>query len=345
MPKPLDWQLIDRYLAGEASPDEVADVRSRAQADPVWAQALELLRADFAERSRRQWDTDLAWTRMRPRLTAEQELPTVRSQAAGTRVPLHGITTRWRIAASLLVVAGSLATWQIVSRLRSRVPNASVAVAMNEIVTPSGSRNTITLGDGSRVTLNAGSRLRWPQDFGTASRDVYLDGEAYFVATHDPARPFRVHARDAVAHDLGTRFTVRAYPELPNVEVVVSEGAVSLRHDRPAADSAILATGQLGRLGASGPPTVESNVAVERWTAWTGGSLVLDGLTLTEAIPQLERWYDAKFTITDPRLAERHVSARFHDETLPQMLDALALALGARWQQSGRTVTLSPIDR
>ena len=339
MPEPLDWQLIDRYLAGEASPDEVADVRSRAQADPVWAQALELLRADVAKRSPRQWDTDLAWTRVRPRLTAEPELPAVRSQVVRTN-------TRWRIAASLLVVAGSLATWQIASRLRSRAPNASVAAAaMNEIVTPSGSRNTITLGDGSRVTLNAGSRLRWAHDFGTASRDVYLDGEAYFVAAHDPARPFRVHARDAVAHDLGTRFTVRAYPELPNVEVVVTEGAVSLRHDRPAADSAILATGQLGRLGASGPPTVESNVSVERWTAWTGGSLVLDGLTLTEAIPQLERWYDAKITVTDPRLAERHVSARFHDETLPQMLDALALALGARWQQSGRTVTLSPMNR
>jgi transmembrane sensor len=339
MPEPLDWQLIDRYLAGEASPEEVADVRSRSQADPVWAQALELLRADVAQRSPRQWDTDLALTRVRPRLAAEPEIPTVRSQAVRTNA-------RWRIAASLLVVAGSLATWQIASRLRSGAPNASVAAAtMDEIVTPSGSRNTITLGDGSRVTLNAGSRLRWAQDFGTASRDVYLDGEAYFVAAHDPTRPFRVHARDAVAHDLGTRFTVRAYPELPNVEVVVTEGAVSLRHDRPAADSAILATGQLGRLGTSGAPTVESNVAIERWTAWTGGSLVLDGLTLTEAIPQLERWYDAKITVTDPRLAERHVSARFHDETLPQMLDALALALGARWQQSGRTVTLSPMTR
>jgi hypothetical protein len=40
MPEPLDWQLIDRYLAGEASPEEVADFRSRSQADPVWAQAL-----------------------------------------------------------------------------------------------------------------------------------------------------------------------------------------------------------------------------------------------------------------------------------------------------------------
>jgi ferric-dicitrate binding protein FerR (iron transport regulator) len=201
------------------------------------------------------------------------------------------------------------------------------------------------LGDGSRATLNAGSRLRWANDFGARTRDVYLDGEAYFTVTHDASRPFRVHARGAVAHDLGTRFTVRAYAELPHVEVVVAEGSVSLRHDRDAADSAILQTGQLGRLGASGAPTIESNVAVDRWTAWTGGALVLEGLTLADALPQLERWYDVRFVLADSALARRRVQARFHDEPLPQVLDALSLALGARWQQSGRTVTIIPAGR
>src|SRR4051812_38294358 len=118
MPEPLDWQLIDRYLAGEASPDEVADVRSRAQADPVWAQALELLRSDFANRSPRQWNADLAWSRVRPRLTTESEIPTVRRQ------PVRA-TSRWRIAASVLVVAGSIVTWQIISRVRPHAPNAT----------------------------------------------------------------------------------------------------------------------------------------------------------------------------------------------------------------------------
>ena len=134
---------------------------------------------------------------------------------------------------------------------------------------------------------------------------------------------------------------MRAYDELAQIEVVVAEGSVSLRHDRANADSAILGTGQLGRLGESGRPTVESSVAVDRWTAWTNGSLVLEGLTVAEALPQLERWYDATIVVADPQLATRRVSARFHDETLPQMLDALTLALGAKWQQSGRTITLT----
>jgi transmembrane sensor len=242
------------------------------------------------------------------------------------------------MAAGVVLVVGALA-WRM---LAGPASIGTGALAVREVVTPNGSRNTFTLDDGSRVTLNAGSRLRWAPDFGARTRDVHLEGEAYFVVTHDTTRPFRVHVRGGVAHDLGTRFTVRAYPELPQIEVAVAEGAVSLRRDTIAAtDSAIVRAGQLGRLSESGVPVVEVDVAMDHWTAWTAGSLVLDGLTLAEAVPRIERWYDATITIADPRLANRHVSARFTHETLPQMLDALTLALGARWQQSGRSITLS----
>lgn len=337
MPDPSEWHLIDRYLAGEASPAETATVRARIDADPAWADAVEMLRADFSARRDSRWHTEQAWSTTQQRTLAHHD------ELAARRAASSAIINRpWgRIAAGLLIAAGSLATWQYIGRSHSTVANAT----FSDIRTPNGTRQTVTLGDGSRVTLNAGSRLHWAPDFNTRTRDVHLEGEAFFVVSHDASRPFRVHARGAVAHDLGTRFTVRAYAELAHVQVVVAEGAVSLRHDRASADSAVLTVGQLGRLGETGAPTVESNVPVERWTAWTGGALVLEGLTLTEVLPQLERWYDVSITVTDKSLAARRVSARFHDETLPQMLDALTLALHAQWQQSGRSVVLNPVDR
>jgi ferric-dicitrate binding protein FerR (iron transport regulator) len=276
------------------------------------------------------WNEDAAWTRLRSRLETE---PAIRPAQPVRR------SRRWiAIAAGVVITVGAAAYAALVSR-----SVATPETFAHEVVTPNGARQTLTLDDGSRVTLNAGSRLRWRADFGGRSRDVFLDGEAYFAVTHDASRPFRVHARGAVAHDLGTRFTVRAYRELPHIEVVVAEGSVSIRRDAAAADSAILVTGQLGRLGDTGSPTVESNVSLERWTAWTNGSLVLDGLTLAEAVPQLERWYDATIVLSDPALASRRVTARFHDETLSQMLDALTLALGATWRQSGRSITIAPV--
>ena len=342
MTEPLDLHLIDRYLAGEATPGELATIKAQGQADPAWAAALDALAAEFARQPTSRWKTDAAWSRMQPAI-GNGRTPVRRISQISHTASRSAPTRQLLIAAAFLLAVGGT-TWRVATRQRGTSVDPTKLV--NEIVTPNGSRNTFTLGDGSRVTLNAGSRLRWDHDFGAGTRDVYLDGEAYFVVTHDGGRPFRVHARGAIAHDLGTRFTVRAYPELPQLEVVVAEGSVSLRHDRgEARDSALLGAGQLGRLGASWPPTIESNVAVDRWTAWTNGSLVLEGLTLKEALPQLERWYDAKITLADPRLAKRRLTARFHDETLPQMLDALTLALGAKWERHGRSITLTSVTQ
>ena len=346
MTDPQDWHLIDRYLAGEATAEEIAAIEARRLHDPAWARTLDVLRTEFAPHRTTPLEVDLAWARLRSRVDATHTRSTRLDEtpAATSHRRLSPLATSWfRIAAALVITAGLLATWRLVAARRNTTPGIEpgpTAAFANDVRTPNGTRQTITLGDGSQVTLNAGSRLRW-SDAGSGPRDIYLDGEAYFSVTHDPGRPFSVHARSAVAHDLGTRFTVRAYPELTQVEVVVAEGSVSLRRDRVAAsDSAILTVGQLGRLGESGPLTVESNVAIERWTAWTGGWLILDGLTLADAIPQLQRRYDVTIAVPDSALAARRITTRFHDETLPQVLDALTLALSARWQQSGRTVTL-----
>jgi transmembrane sensor len=327
-----DWRTLDRHLAGNASPDEERAVREWIAADPTRAAFLRELRRVHGTGGAEQWDTDAAWAKLSARVKGA-----TRSPLRVTPSRPWYTTTPARIAAALLLTAGTYATWQVVK------PSEEQRTAMRELVTPHGQRATATLGDGSRVILNAGSRLRYPADFSRGPRDVHLEGEAYFEVTHHGARPFRVHAHDGVAHDLGTRFTVRAYPELRRVDVVVTEGRVSLRRDQPTAtDSVVLESGQLGRLTASGPPAVVTDVDITAYVGWTAGSLVLEGLTLEEALPQLERWFDVEIRVADRALASRRIYARFRDETLTQVLDALSLALGARYERTGRVVTLHP---
>lgn len=329
--------VLDRYLAGEATPREIQVIDAHRKADPRWGAMIDALRSELAESREADWRVDAAWARLQPALANVTSPPAVTNGATSRPPAPYVRTVRWLAAAAVVVAAAGL-LWRTIQR---RAP-LDVAAAAHEVATPNGTRHTFTLDDGTRVTLNAGSRLRWANDFGAKVRDVWLDGEAYFSVAHDASRPFRVRARGAIAHDLGTRFAVRAYAELPAVEVVVAEGSVSLRHDRTeSADSAVLTAGQLGRIDSIGAPTVETNVRVDRWTAWTTGSLVLENVSLGDAIPQIERWYDATITVADPALARRRVTARFHDETLPQTLDALALALGARWERTGRSITLT----
>jgi transmembrane sensor len=210
------------------------------------------------------------------------------------------------------------------------------------------------LADGSRVVLNAGSRLRYAEDFGRpgVAREVHLDGEAYFEVTHDATRPFRVHAGPALAEDLGTRFSVRAYAGT-RAQVVVAEGRVSMRSNTTARlDSAILGPGQRGRLAPDGSATsgtvLVDSVNPQRYLSWTSGTLTLDDVPLREAVPMLERWFDIELRLADSTLADRRVTAVYRDQSLSQVLDALALALGARYERSAsntRAVTFFAVRR
>jgi transmembrane sensor len=213
---------------------------------------------------------------------------------------------------------------------------------MRTVFTLNGQRTTVTLDDGTRVSLNGNSRIRCAASYGKKSRDVYLDGEAYFDVTHDASRPFRVHARDGIAEDLGTRFTVSAYGDQSALEVAVAEGLVALARDSTNAQPVRIGAGSVGRLEATGAPTVATVASLDRYLAWTTGSLVLDGVPLRRAVAELQRWYDVAITVSDSALAARPVVARFHGESVQQVLDALSLALDARVERRGAAYVISP---
>jgi len=158
---------------------------------------------------------------------------------------------------------------------------------------------------------------------------------------HDESRPFRVHARGSVAQDVGTRFVVRAYSEQRSVDVVVTDGAVSLHRSGASSAPALVAAGQRGRVDSTGAITIAAEPDLERWTEWTRGGIVLEGMTLGDAALELGRRFGVQVEIRGDDFARRRVSARFHDEPLPRVLDALAVALGGRWTRDGQRVVFA----
>ena len=345
----FDWHIIDRVLAGEASAEDDAALRQWLAEDPRHAELLRALRAAAepnAGRASDNWNVDAAWSRLSSRVDGIRSPRPValRPAQSEARSPVRR-SLRRRFA----VVAASLAAASVVALLWrfSPVPEARQAtrMPMREVVAANGQQMRVTLHDGTRVVLNAGSRLRYAPTLGSSARDVELEGEAYFDVVHDASRPFRVHARGNVAEDIGTRFVVRAYRESKNVEVVVEEGRVSLKHERVGTPPAMLDAGQLGRVELDGSVTVVDSADVERWVSWTHGALVLDGLSLAEAAVEIGRRFDAHVVIQDPDLAQRRVSARFRNEPLHNVLDALTIAVGARWTRDGNQLIISTAER
>ena len=99
---------------------------------------------------------------------------------------------------------------------------------MNEVIVPYGKKSQLVLADGTKVWLNAGSRLAFPTRFTGNKREVYLEGEAYFEVIKSDNKPFSVNAREVMVRVLGTRFNVSAYANDNAIETVLVEGYVNL---------------------------------------------------------------------------------------------------------------------
>jgi ferric-dicitrate binding protein FerR (iron transport regulator) len=184
--------------------------------------------------------------------------------------------------------------------------------------------------------------LRLAAGFGTSTREVFLEGQAFLRVKHDSTRPFVVNAGGTRATDLGTAFEVRAYPN-EGVRVAVTEGMVEVRRDSGVPDSTVLQAGDIAEVPASGETVVRRQQNVERLLEWTRGQLVFENAELSEVGRDLERWYDVQVRFEDPSIRSLHFTAQLRtadsiDEILTQIHLSLS-SLRVRAERNGKVVT------
>lgn len=339
----MDWELLDRYLSGEASQDERGRVEAWLAEDPEhWAQ-FAALREAIANAALSEAEIEEAKAEVWARL--EQEVGKTGGVGAGGRARGPRGAARdfapssrrpWftgaQLAAALfLAVLGGTALGVLMLHRRSPAP----AEAMRVATTTPGQRAMFRLPDGTQVVLGVASTLRYPAAFTSRSRELSLEGEAYFEVVHDQRRPFVVRAADLVARDAGTEFTVRAYPEDVGARVVVREGRVAIRAAVRATGTRerVVAPGQLGRLGGDGEPIVEQ-ADTAAYFAWTQGRLVFTNTPLREAVRQIERWRDVEIHLS-PDVGERQFTTSFGDESTSAILQVIGTGLRLDVVQTG----------
>jgi transmembrane sensor len=333
----VDWERLDRFVAAQAPPDEMAALAAWVNSDPELRALASRMRSvgEPADAQGRDWDVRSAWQRLHNRMSG----PALRLLSPGPRGGTFSLGRALSAAAVVILVAASslwfLARWR-------RDPNS-----IHDVATQRSQTAVLELPDGSRVMLGPASSLRFRDrgalGVGTA-RDLYLEGEAYLEVKHDPLRPFRVHTAAGLVEDLGTEFIVSAYPDAPGMRVVVAKGMVAL-YGTPSTTRRPLVTlghGDLADLAVSGVATVTHDVNLALYLAWTRGDLAFDGTRLGDVVPALERWYDIDIRLSDNDLAERRLTATFRRESLSQVLELLALSLDMRVQREGRTVLITP---
>lgn len=321
-----DWQRIARYLANETTDDERRAVDEWLAESEANRQAFRSIQQHWTHTQTDLPDSDPAsvWDRhIAPRLLADElaETPVL---------PLHSSLPwwqrragQWRVAAAVAgILLGSYALYYRFQR------EPTPQVAQN----PVGKRSLITLSDGSRVWLNADSKLEYPKKFSGSLREVRLVGEAFFDVTHNPSQPFVIRLETASIRVLGTSFNVRAYPGDASVKTTVVTGRVAFVPNKPAqtvdasrppADTVFVLPNHHVIQQLQTRAVMEEMVVAQKETAWKDNRLVFDQTPMHEVARTLERWYGTRVTLETPALTNCPLTATFEGQSLREVMDLM----------------------
>jgi len=186
----------------------------------------------------------------------------------------------------------------------------------------------IELPDGSVATLNHDTKINYPDKFSGNTREVQIEGEAFFEVRPDPVHPFIIRAGKATIKVLGTSFNVNAYPGNEDVEVVVETGKVQLTrmsNGTTPASEIILDPGDRGILAGHEEELKKGRNDNPNFLSWKTRDFVFNKTSLKEVIEQLNKVYQVRVKAGDPQVERLRISARFEGRSLDFILKVISM--------------------
>lgn len=182
----------------------------------------------------------------------------------------------------------------------------------------------VELSDGSTVELNLNSELRY-LNYKDERRVTLIKGEAFFRVSHDSSHPFIVHAGSGQTRVTGTQFNVWKYQD--QVKVTLVEGSVLVSSDGSSGGYRLGPGMQASyRLGDFEPQLAQSEDQANS-LAWRSGKLVLDNLSLGQALPMINRYLDKPLTLADSSTAHIRISGIYNTSEVARLVDTLPKVL------------------
>ena len=320
--------LSARKLAGEATKDEQQELEAMLQQYPILRERFSVLQQYFKESSHR------------AAANAEQALHRTLSRIHQEEIPVRRIrfSPFWRwagAAAVLLLIAAAGFTFHFTKEVKSLAQTDTTQLLHRQ--NGKATKAVIELADGSKIWLNADSKLTYPEVFNGNTREVYLEGEAFFDVAPNPEKTFIIHLKKGSVRVLGTSFNIRAYENEP-VQTSVKTGKVAF-------------------ISVTGTDTVyikpdekvvyrDNNVVKEVTSAdddkaWTEGRLVFRDMTLEEISYELERTFGKKVSFLDDAPRYFRLTGNFQNNNLQDIMYYLARSKAFHYDITDSTLVIS----
>ena len=198
-------------------------------------------------------------------------------------------------------------------------------IRYSEITVPFGQMTQLKLSDGTKIWLNSGTTLSYPDQFAENSRAISVDGEAYFEVAKMPDKPFTVNTTDMKVVVLGTSFNISAYPEDVATSVTLVEGKVTVQNSS-GIDIANLSPGQKATKNKNDTNIAIQNVETSFYSAWIAGKIFFDDEPLDQIAVKLERWFNVEISFADEHLKTRRFTGTIlKNKPVDQIMQALEL--------------------
>jgi ferric-dicitrate binding protein FerR (iron transport regulator) len=259
----------------------------------------------------KKYPVESAWEKVHNRIQSKPQRTIVRRLISN---PLM------RIAAAVLAVALLTVAGYDVFFNRAASSQLIEISATNQIV------KTYTLPDGTLVSLNSDTHLKYPKRFGKSTREVTVEGEAFFEVKPNKKKPFIIHAGNAQIKVLGTSFNVCAYPSEKLVEVIVKTGVVQVLNKTNGTkqnEELILNPGDKGTLVCSNNELLKTTNQNPNFLAWKTHDLIFRATSLSEVVNDLEKVYKVNIRLDDPKLNGLLLTAHFNDDPLDFILKVI----------------------
>lgn len=316
-------KLYVKYFSGQTTEEEV-------QAIHTYLNQSATKRADF-EQLRNLWEvahpafdpTLIDTEKANQKMIAEIRKPEVVEQSLPNKLfPL------WlRIAASI-VIPLILILFFVHREVYQPIIYANAV--WEEVISPVNEVTQIILDDGTKVTLNTGSRLTYPKVFVGKQRNVRLEGEAYFEVVKNASKPLVVYTKRMNIEVLGTKFNVNAYTDLSEVKTTLEEGKVkvSIPNVNNMDDSFYLMPNEELTLHVTTGDIIKRQVNATESQSWMKGGLIFSSTLLEDALKQIARKYKVSIEARPASVADKRLTVRFDKgENLDQILSGLQIMM------------------
>ncbi|MFT3682242.1 MAG: FecR family protein [Ferruginibacter sp.] len=375
----LIWMLMARKLSGEATPAELEELADLLRANPELNYSREIMHDIW--KSKVIPDRQYAENKYKELVRQMQSMGIDEGKFSEDehyinwekeKKRIHTKKLWYSIAAALVVLVGGYLFFTGLKK-DANAGAASELAAKNEISTKNGSKSNLILPDGTKVWLNAGSKLTYDKSYGNTIREVQLSGEGFFDVVKNAAKPFIIHTTTIDVKVLGTQFNVKCYPGekttetslirgrvevtlkdrhekimmKPNEKLVVNNEAIAAEDDETGTKKqsqtvkAVNKTDNKPIISLSHITFLPSDSSTVIETAWVKNRLVFSSESFEEVALKMERWYNTQIDFASEDLKNVRLTGNFEKETIADALTALQLTTRFSYTLKNDRVTIS----